>query len=195
MHTDSKPLQDRNCLAGEQAPSQLISEPGSNSPIAEDLQFQYREWIIQRVAWGVWVLVLLAAVLGLFGSGYFSSVTLSSINGDLVVKYARFEHMTAPTSLTLVLSSLVADETEMIIWIDRSWWQDIQVTRIQPEPSQSQLSHNAIGLHFRKQRGVMEASVQIHFSYSVCGSKTAIVHVKRAGGDLSHVEFSQFVYP
>jgi hypothetical protein len=37
--------------------------------IQEDLPFQRREWLVERVAWGVMALLIVAALLGLFGTG------------------------------------------------------------------------------------------------------------------------------
>ncbi|HEU4345558.1 MAG TPA: hypothetical protein VFU31_28750, partial [Candidatus Binatia bacterium] len=44
--------------------------------IEEDLRFQERAWVVQRVGWGVMLLVIVATAAGMFGEGALSSATV-----------------------------------------------------------------------------------------------------------------------
>lgn len=37
--------------------------------VSEDMAFQHRTWVVQRVAWAALALLLIAAMLGLFSVG------------------------------------------------------------------------------------------------------------------------------
>jgi hypothetical protein len=58
--------------------------------IEQDLRFQRRTWVAQRVGWGVIACVLVAALLGLLGSGPFASRTLDSTQGGFRLEYELF---------------------------------------------------------------------------------------------------------
>ena len=52
--------------------------------VGQDLDFQRREWAVQRVGWGAMALVILAALLGLFGSSGPLSRAATNAADDLV---------------------------------------------------------------------------------------------------------------
>ncbi|MDQ6718742.1 MAG: hypothetical protein M3Z17_10420 [Gemmatimonadota bacterium] len=41
--------------------------------IAEDMNFQRRTWMVQRVGWAIMILVCIAALFGVFGKGPLSN--------------------------------------------------------------------------------------------------------------------------
>lgn len=58
--------------------------------LAESTRFQRQEWIAERVAWVVALVVLAAAVLGLFANGPLALGTASASDGRLTVDYQRY---------------------------------------------------------------------------------------------------------
>ena len=56
--------------------------------ISEDIVFQRRSWVMQRVGWGLMALFLATGPTGAFGVGPLSST--SAIREDLKVSYERF---------------------------------------------------------------------------------------------------------
>ena len=63
--------------------------------LATDDAFQQIEWRIQRIGWLVWAMLLLAALLGLTGSGWLSGAEVTSDDGAVTVKYDRFLQVNA----------------------------------------------------------------------------------------------------
>jgi len=59
--------------------------------INEDMEFQRRSWIVQRVGWLVFALVILLAALGLFGDGILSDAKAGQEEGALWLEYPRFK--------------------------------------------------------------------------------------------------------
>jgi hypothetical protein len=62
--------------------------PGTE--IDQDLEFQRRIWKLQRVAWAVMALVVLAAVLGLLGPGVLGMATAGGRSSPLWLEYDHF---------------------------------------------------------------------------------------------------------
>ena len=58
--------------------------------ISQDLTFQRRSWIVQRVGWVMLALLILAALGGLFGPGPLSRARAGPHDGPLWVEYQRF---------------------------------------------------------------------------------------------------------
>ncbi|GEM49937.1 hypothetical protein [Deinococcus cellulosilyticus] len=99
--------------------------------IDQDMHHEKREWTAQRFAWGVFFLLLVAALLGLFGGGYFSSRT--QINPDLQVDFQFFLRMKAPTRLEI---KLLRTQEKPELLISRDYLRHFQIENIQPEPDQ-----------------------------------------------------------
>jgi hypothetical protein len=88
--------------------------------ITEDLDFQHRIWKLQRIGWAVMVLLILAAVLGLFGRGILSRAVVTDAQGQLSVEYSRFARFQAPVELVVRIQH-AADEAPSF-WISREYW-------------------------------------------------------------------------
>lgn len=55
--------------------------------VSQDLNFQRREWVVQRVGWVVMAVLLVAALLGLFGPGPLSKSIAGSASGPVRAEY------------------------------------------------------------------------------------------------------------
>lgn len=110
--------------------------------LIEDLQFEAREWKLQRVAWLLMAVVIALGILGLFGAGPISSRTVTSHDGGLTLKYNRFERYQAPSSLRMEVISL--DTSEARIWINRDFMRTVKVQAVVPPPKRVQPQNNGM---------------------------------------------------
>ena len=104
--------------------------------IAEDLEFQRKEWRFERIGWALMALVLLAALLGLLGPGPLSNATAGEEGGALWAKYQRFAHRSALTRLEVYAGPNTAQEGQLRLWVSRETIGVNEVRGIQPEPEQ-----------------------------------------------------------
>lgn len=88
--------------------------------IEEDLSFQRRAWAVQRVGWGIMALVLLAALLGLLGSGPLSKAT-ADVPGVMRIEYQRFAQYQTPSRLTVHLERGAVAGASVSLGIDRQF--------------------------------------------------------------------------
>jgi hypothetical protein len=102
----------------------------SGLELAEDIDFQRREWTAQRLGWVLMGLLVLAAIAGLFGAGPLSN---SSAERDgLRLEYDRFGRLQQSMSLRLHFSG---DERESAaVFISRQYLASVQIENITPQP-------------------------------------------------------------
>ncbi len=89
----------------------------SGDPLIEnDHAFQCRMWTIQRYGWVIIALIVITALLGLFGSGPLSTVTVGTSSTALQLRYDRFVRSQAPTNLYITLAASAPGSDEVRLW-------------------------------------------------------------------------------
>lgn len=104
--------------------------------IDQDLDFQRREWRVQRVLWAATALLLVLALLGLFGTGPISGTTAESADGTVSVDYHRFVRHDGRASLTFHVSGEGASNQQIELWISQDYIDNVQVEGISPQPQE-----------------------------------------------------------
>ena len=101
--------------------------------IDEDLAFQRKEWLGQRIGIAVLSLFVVAAILGLTGSGgVLSHATAGERDGAIYVEYERVVRRGAKATMTLHFHS---DPPGFIqFWISAPYLEDVQIESVSPLP-------------------------------------------------------------
>ena len=73
--------------------------------IDQDVPFQQRAWRYQRLAWGVFGLTLIGALLGLFGQGPLADASIVDATGTVRLDYERLTRFDRLMHLTVSLSA------------------------------------------------------------------------------------------
>jgi hypothetical protein len=156
--------------------------------IDQDLGFQQRMWVLQRLGWGVMVCIILAALVGLLGSGPLASRTLDSPQRGFRLEYQRFLRHRAPTRLLLQMKSTPREEVQ--VWYDRALIEHFVVTQIVPMPTRVEANAGRLTYTFRV--ADQEEPLLITFSLEpeTFGSLSG-----RVGIEHDSLYFQQFVYP
>ncbi|AFZ66780.1 hypothetical protein [Deinococcus peraridilitoris] len=103
--------------------------------IEEDIRTQQRVWTVQRVLWGLALLMALAALLGLFGgSGPLNSAIIDGADANIQVKYPRFGRLDAEMPIRVTLQPRPGQD-EARVWISREYLDAVDLETIRPEPS------------------------------------------------------------
>jgi hypothetical protein len=174
------------------------------SAIHEDEPLEQRTWTIERIAWVVMVALLVAASLGLFGSGPLSKRTIESENGAISIAYERVARMRAASEIEIRIResafpvALDRGTPRMDIAFDRHYWDDLQVTRIVPEPVNMVARGSALVCTFPRFRG-HELLVTFQTEPKRMGMHTARIRILPTGEVESTEEggfsFRQLVLP
>lgn len=152
--------------------------------VPEDYSFQKREWTVQRIGWIAMLVLVIAAALGLVGSGPISRTSASA--AGLEVHYLRFARLQAPEQLRVLIDNA---NGRVEVWLDAGFLSQKQIEKITPDPAD-----------------VRTGSDRYTFVFVAEGGRTEITfHMRpdnpgRASGGLGlvdgpAVELWQFVYP
>jgi hypothetical protein len=153
----------------------------------DDNDFQRREWRVQRIGWLGLAAFVLAALLGVFGSGPLSHAVVRA--SGLAVEYERFVRADAQSLLTIELPPSDTASTELRI--SRDYVDAVDITQMWPEPSISELREgDAVFLFERPAPARTPTTVTIEFKPRTMGRPTATL---RSGA--ATVTFTQLTYP
>ncbi|MCC6421786.1 MAG: hypothetical protein IT429_26510 [Gemmataceae bacterium] len=155
--------------------------------IDEDMVFQRRAWRLQRVAWALGGLVLIAGLLGLLGNGPLAGATARS--GEFEARYDRFLRLEAPSTLQFDMPA-PEGEGEVRLRLSGGWVEKSQVTGVTPEPASAAGGEQSLVYTFTAEEGQQSVAIQIHFEPSRFGR---VKGVAETGGE--RVTFTQWVYP
>lgn len=98
---------------------------------------------VQKIGFAIMGLLILAALLGLFGSGFLSHVEKN--NGNLNLEYEKFIRQQASTLLSIQLNKC---EKENILSISKSFFEKISIKSINPTPFKVVSFNNDIQYYF-----------------------------------------------
>ena len=152
--------------------------------ISEDMRHERREWVVQRVGWAAMAGFLVAAALGLFGSGPLARATAAE--AALRVEYSLFARLDAPDEIEVEASS---SGPELRISIDRDFLTHNELERITPEPDAIELDGERVVHVYRAYAG--RHRVVFELRAHRLGTQRATI----AADDGPPVHLQQFVYP
>ncbi|HEY3189495.1 MAG TPA: hypothetical protein VGJ70_18555 [Solirubrobacteraceae bacterium] len=161
-----------------------MAEQARSLEIDEALDFQQRFARIQRVLAAAGPLLLLAAVVGVFGTGPLAHATATG-SGGLRVEYDRFVRAEASTS---VVVTVPAGKGNTNVAVDNGYLDKTEVGSVAPEPS------SVTALPDRVLYTVdLSPPAKVHFD--VTPQQAGVRHVTIWAGGGRRVRFTQIVYP
>jgi hypothetical protein len=111
-----------------------MSQTRRTLDIDEDLRFQEKEWLFQRIGVGVLFLFVLAALLGLTGmGGAMSRAEAGDQGAPVFVEYERFVRRGSRSTMKLHLRGAPG---EMRFWISAPYFDRVRVQSVAPPPEQ-----------------------------------------------------------
>jgi hypothetical protein len=139
--------------------------------IDHDMKFVRRSWMVQRIGRIVWLLLIIAAMLGAFGHGWLASDRAVTANGKLSVEYERIAHVQAPIRMQINVAAGTSTESEFRLWIDRGYLDDGILRMISPEPVHMETSGERIIYAFRSFGPSQDAHITIDIETEKFGRK------------------------
>ena len=105
--------------------------------VGEDLKFQEKWWTFERAAWSFFVLVLIADVLGMFGSGWLANATIAQPGSAMVVKYERVERSGTPSKMQIQFDPDAAANGKLVVFVSDTVLKGLGAQRVIPQPETS----------------------------------------------------------
>ena len=91
----------------------------------EDMRFQRRSWIAERVGWAVLIVLALIGLIGAFGTGPLSWQTASG--GSLSVEYERFQRITRLARFTFDVRAQGGPEVQL--HLNEAFQQNFEISK------------------------------------------------------------------
>jgi hypothetical protein len=113
-------------------------------PIPEDPAVQNRTWTVQRMFWGLFVVVVALGFAGLFSVGPLSDSTAA--NSSLSINYQGFQRITKQTQYLFHIPA----GTEAKLRLNSAFQTAYTVSSILPRPSRSEVDERGLLLTFDK---------------------------------------------
>ncbi|HEV7859212.1 MAG TPA: hypothetical protein VGO91_11390 [Pyrinomonadaceae bacterium] len=160
--------------------------------IDEDMEFERRSWRWQRVGWGVILLILLAALLGLFGTGWLDRAVAGQPGSQLWLEYNRFGRLQAETSrLEVHLGPGTGANGKVRIWLNHEYMQGVRVTSVTPEPESVEAGPERFTYVFNVPDSSQQTLIIFRLEPDKMGRLKGEVGLE--GG--ASLGFKQFIYP
>jgi hypothetical protein len=160
--------------------------------IEQDLAYQRKAWKVERVGWVVMTLLVVGALLGVFGAGLLSRGQRSDGSGRLSLSYDRLARHEASSVLTLEVGDPVT-EGLLEVSIDRGFLAGVELEQLLPEPDHARAAGDRVVLSFRTEPQTRPSVITFFFRPVEIGRRHARLSV--AGVPGSGVEFVQWVLP
>jgi hypothetical protein len=156
--------------------------------IDQDLEYQRREWVFERVGWIIVALLLLAGLLGVFGGGPLSRDEITA--GPLTLEYDRLARERAPAELQIETDAGAATDGQLALWLNRAFLDKVDVVSVIPEPVEMTMALDRVTYHFAvpaDQPATIVFQLQPEEPGNVAGRLGLV--------DGEAVAFTQFIYP
>jgi hypothetical protein len=159
--------------------------------IDENLDIERRHWIYERIVWSLMFAVVLAGVLGVFGSGVLSRATAAASATGLRVEYRRFSRAIAPTRLRFHVPPGSASGGNVRLWIGSAYLHDVDVQQVTPPPERVELGSDRLTYVFRSGDSAAAAEIVFVVEPQSWGELHGLAGI--GGGE--PVAFAQIIFP
>lgn len=159
--------------------------------IDQDLEFQRRSWAVQRVGRVVVGLLVLAALLGLFGAGPLSGASAGREGDDLRLEYSRFGRLMSPMTLRVHLAESAARGDKVRLWLSRDYLAGVKVDQVMPEPDSVEAGKDRLTYTFSLTDPSASTEVAFHLEPQTFGPLPGEIGLENG----SALGFRQFIYP
>jgi len=112
--------------------------------VGDDLEFQRRWWRFERGIWILFLLIVLADLLGCFGRGYFADAETQTADGRTTIHYQRVERFSTPSILSIGFGPGDVHDGKIKLWMSNTLLKQLGNQRVIPQPSASVLDQDGV---------------------------------------------------
>ncbi|HLV16596.1 MAG TPA: hypothetical protein VKY70_03940 [Pseudomonas sp.] len=156
-------------------------------PIDDDITFQRKVWRMERIGWGLLLLLVLLTALGLFSEGPLSDRRAVSADGSLEVRYPRFLRRGSRSSLEISLHGLPGAALEVVL--APPFLTTHVVETLQPLPLQSSSDQGGLKLVVVADQA---GRAKVHFVLRPDRAGSTRLHIRHGSQSL---RLWQYIYP
>ena len=159
--------------------------PGvSQSRVA--LQF---EFLVHRYGLYVLLMIIAAALAGIFSGGYFSEAVKSSQRNNLEVQYQRFGRLQTPVQMKIVLHEDYSQS--LTLRVGQDFMTHFETSNIWPQPDEMHSEGGDVVLIYHQGTFRKDAAIWLYTTPTQPGTAVTSVTVNNEPG----INLWQFIYP
>lgn len=133
--------------------------------VGEDLEFQRRWWRFERAVWLLFLLILIADLLGLFGRGWLAKAQRTDAAQTLTLDYERVERANTPSIMTFHFMPAAIRNGQVQLYVSEDIIKPLGAQRVSPQPKESTMGNNGITYTFSATRTPATAEIQLQPSF------------------------------
>jgi hypothetical protein len=159
--------------------------------IDQDLAFERRSQRVERI--GTWIMVgiLVAAALGVLGSGPLSHASVRA--GEASLDYQRFSRYQSSETLTLHVPPAATPTPEVRVWVDRAYLEGSRLESVLPLPVRVEGAADRLVFVLAVAEPGRPLTVRFALQPERLGPVRGAIGVEGAGGPA--LTFRQVVFP
>lgn len=150
------------------------------------LQFEYD---VHRFGFVLLLLIIAAALLGLFSGGYFSEATKTDAAKSVQVEYQRFGRLQSPLELKITLPG--QSNAPVTVRIGGEYMARTQTDNIWPQPDEMHSEGGELVLVYQEAKPRQDFTVWLYSTPDQPGKTVTTVTLNNQPG----LSFWQFIYP
>jgi hypothetical protein len=132
-------------------------DPGTIE-VGQDLPFQERMWLAQRIGWIAMLAIVVAAATGLFGHGPLAEGRAASGDGTLRLSFEQIARHGVPTAVTIGADRALQQDGKLTVWVARAWLRGVELESVVPDPAETHEAPSEVGFEFNVTDGVGASS-------------------------------------
>ena len=123
----------------EDKPRSSVDRVHDEIAVGTNMEFERKWWRLERTAWTVMVILLIAGFVGLFGRGPLATANAQSSDGALTMRYEHFERYRTPAKIAVTLKGAGVRNHAALLWVSDSLLKQLGNQRVSPQPAVSEL--------------------------------------------------------
>ncbi|MFN8530921.1 MAG: hypothetical protein U0670_20135 [Anaerolineae bacterium] len=164
-----------------------------------DHPFVRSMWRVQRFSWWILLVLLLAALIGVFGGEGWLNTTDVRSTGGVELRYNRFIHELDPNDLEVRIPLRFASNGQLQVAIDLDYLRHLEFQDINPEPEQAVSTGDRVIYTFQVDSRPAEDNSFYTILFGVTPTRIGVLSVSlsviQGESELEPLHFWQIVYP
>lgn len=153
-----------------------------------ELQYHRREWRVQRIGWIAMALIIVAALLGVFGSGPLSQAELS-VAASARMNYERYARYGSQSTIIVECLAPECATSPLRVTVNASYFEAFELVSVTPDPQLVSAAGNSTRFEF--DAAAAPARVIFRLEARGLGRVPGTWQI----GDAEPLTARQFVYP
>lgn len=163
--------------------------PSPSQPVAENAFWLNVEACARRYGFFLLLLIVIAALGGLFSKGWFSHMERTTADGGLTLEYERFGRLMSDTEMKIVVRA--GSSKAVTVVLSGDFMDTFQIATLQPQPDRMQARDNQLLLSWQRDTLPADRTIWLGVQALQWGTSHSTVSVEQGPS----LPFWQFIYP